>query len=383
MANYEQPFDIMALDSSYNLVAIVTYSSIQWNRKCLEPGTFVIELTTEQYTNNWRYIYSPDRRELGRISQVNMSLDNGLITVTISGKFIEDDLNRMIVYPKPTEEYSASTPHTSIIDGPAWLGQSDDADVVAKAFFDGFKSITYMGYDVGDYSGTTLKERTYTLDINDGIIDSGDYVRAEHHRNGEYLGRKISSILKPSYAFYQVNYDYQTNEKTFDIKHGRDLTNDNTDGNNPVVFSTLNGTIAKASVVKSNTDTKDIALAYKSDDTKTEILIDGFDNAIGRFIVNQNMPSDEDYPVDLDYRLATLQSNTNVLYDASDKLNLSFEIFNGSYEYMIDFNVGDIVSIDIPELDMSVDAQIIGCYEIIQNGVWNLDIEFGTPLKRR
>ena len=150
MANYEQPFDIMALDSSYNLVAIVTYSSIQWNRKCLEPGTFVIELTTEQYTNNWRYIYSPDRRELGRISQVNMSLDNGLITVTISGKFIEDDLNRMIVYPKPTEEYSASTPHTSIIDGPAWLGQSDDADVVAKAFFDGFKSITYMGYDVGD-----------------------------------------------------------------------------------------------------------------------------------------------------------------------------------------------------------------------------------------
>ena len=50
---------------------------------------------------------------------------------------------------------------------------------------------------------------------------------------------------------------------------------------------------------------------------------------------------------------------------------------------MVDFDLGDIVSIEIPEMNLSVNAQIIGCYEVIQNGVWNLDIEFGTPLKRR
>ena len=381
--SYEKPFDLMALDANYDLVAILTYSNVQWNRKCLEPGTFVIELTIEQYTDDWKYIYSPDRRELGRISQVNMSLDNGIMTVTISGKFIEDDLNRMVVYPKPTSEYSAGTPHTSIVNGPNWLGQSGDADVVAKAFFDGFKSITYMGFDVGDYTGSSLKERTYTLNINDGIIDVGNYVRAEHNRNGEYLGRKITQILKPSHAFYQINYDYETNTQTFDIKHGRDLTNDNTDGNNPVVFSTQNGTIAKASTVKSNTDTKDVVLSFHRDDDKTEVLVDGFDTAIGRFLVNESMPSDEDYPVDLDYRLAVLQASTNLLSDSQDKLNLSFEIFNGSYEYMIDFDLGDIVSVEIPEMNLSVNAQIIGCYEVIQGGVWNIDIEFGTPLRRR
>lgn len=381
--SYEKPFDLMALDSNYDLTAIITYSSVQWNRKCLEPGTFVIELVTDQYTSDWKYVYSPDRRELGRISQVNMALDKGIMTVTISGKFIEDDLNRMIVYPKPTSEYSASTPHTSIVNGPNWLGQSNDADVVAKAFFDAFKSITYMGYDVGDYSGTTLKERTYTLNIDDGIIDVGEYVRAEHHRNGEYLGNKISQILKPSHAFYQVNYDYQTNQQTFDIKHGRDLTNDNTDGNNPVIFSTQNGTIAKASVVKSNTATKDIVLAFNRDDEKTEVLVNGYDLAIGRFLVNASLPSDDDYPVDLDYRLAVLQDSTNLLSDNQDKLNLSFEVFNGSYEYRVDFELGDIVSIELPELNLSINAQVIGCYEVIQNGVWNLDIEFGTPLKRR
>ena len=383
--NYEQPFDIMALDSAYNLIAIVVYNKIQWNRKCLESGIFSIELTTEQYNNNWCYIYSPQRRELGRISQVNMSIKNGLLTVTISGKFLEADLDRMVVYPKPTHEYSSSYPHTSIVNGPQWLGQSGDADDVAIAFFNAFKTITYRGYDIGDYSGSNLKERTYTLDILQGTVDgdNGSYARAEHNRNGEYLGHKISTILKPSKAFFTVDYDRDTNDKTFNIRHGKDLTSENEDGNNPIVFSTLNGTIASAGIVKSNTDTKDIGIAMHEDNDETIVLIDGYDDAIGRFHAIENLPSLNDYPVDHDYRIANLQNITNVLSENGDKLNLSFDAFDGSYEYMIDFDLGDVVTIKIPEIDVDVDAQIIACYEKIQNGVWSLNLEFGTPLKRR
>jgi hypothetical protein len=383
--NYEQPFDIMALDSSYNLVAIIAYNKIQWNRKCLEPGIFSIELTTEQYSNNWCYIYSPQRRELGRISQINMTIKNELLTVTISGKFIEADVDRMIVYPKPTYEYSASQPHTSIVNGPSWLGQSGDADDVAMAFFDAFKTITYRGYDVGDYTGEDLKERTYTLDIIHGIIDldNGSYVRAEHNRNGEYLGHKLSLILKASKAFFTVDYDRSTNVKTLNIRHGRDLTSDNAQGNNPIVFGTLNGTIASAGIVRSTTDTKDIGIAIQSNENETVILVDGYDEAIGRFHKVDNLPSVSDYADDHDYRIAALQNITNVLSDNVDKLNLSFNVFDGSYEYITDFDLGDIVTVTIPEIDLDVDVQIIGCYESIQNGVWSLNIEFGTPLKRR
>ena len=384
--NYEQPFDIMALDSSYNLISLVVYNKVQWSRKCLEAGIFSIELTTEQYSKDWCYIYSPQRRELGRISQVNMSIKNGNVTVTISGKFIEADLDRMVVYPKPTKEYSQSNPHTSIVNGVQWLGQSGDADDVAMAFFNGFKTITYMGYDVGDYSGSTLKERTYALDILQGTVDhdNGSYVRAEHNRNGEYLGHKISTILKPSKAFYTVDYDRTTNEKTFNIRHGRDLTSGNAVGNNPIVFSTLNGTIASAGIVTSTTNTKDVGMGIqKNNETETFILIDGYDDAIGRFHKIDNLPNLNDYPNDHDYRVASLQNITNALSEQSDKLNLSFNVFDGSYEYVTDFDIGDVVSIKIPEIDVDVDAQIIGCYESIQNGVWNLSIEFGTPLKRR
>ena len=386
MREFEQPFDVMALDAEYNLVSLVVYNKLQWTKKCLEPGVFSIELTTEQYKKEWCYIYSPARRGLGRISQVNMRLKDNLITVTISGRFIEDDLNRMVVYPKPASEYSASVPHTSIINGPAWVGQSGTADVVAAAFFNGFKSITYKGYDVGDYTGSTLKERTYTLDIVSGTIDTehGDYVRAEHNRNGEYLGRKISQILKFSHAFYEVNYDYQTNIKTFDIKHGKNLTNNNNEGNNPVIFSSQNGTIASAGIVKANTDTKDNVISFRRDETNgTDVLVDGLPNSIGRFLSYESLPLTFYYPDDHDFRVATLQANTNALGEHEDKVNVSFSIFGGAYQYMKDYDLGDLVTITIPEIDLDIDVQIIGCYEVVQNGVWNLDLEFGTPIKRR
>ena len=383
--NYEQPFDVMALDSQYNLIAIVVYNKLQWNRKALEPGIFSIELTTEQYSNNWRFIYSPARRELGRISQVNLSLQNNLITVTISGKFIEADVDRMIVYPKPTNAYSASEPHTSIVNGPAWLGQSGNAGEVAMAFFDAFKTITYMGYDIGDYTGSTLKQRTYTLDVERGTIDlnHGNYQRAEHHRNGEYLGHKLSLILKPSHAFFTVDYNRETNAKVLNVRHGRDLTSGNSSGNNPVVFSTNNGTIASASVVRSNTDTKDVGLATQSTTDEIIVIVDGYDDAIGRFHRVDNLPQEIEYPDDHDYRLAALQNITNILTDNQDKLNLDFNVFDGSYEYMIDFDIGDVVTVTLPEMDLDIDAQIIGLYETVQDGVWSLDMEFGDPLKRR
>ncbi len=383
--DYEKPFDIMALDENYNLVSLVVYNKLQWTRKCLEPGIFSVELTTEQYDNSWVYIYTPSRRELGRISQVNMQLKNNLVVVTVSGQFIEADLDKMVVYPKPASEYSVSAPHSSIINGPAWLGQSGTADSVAMAFFNGFKSITYMGYDVGDYSGTTLKERTYTLDIESGTIDTehGEYVRAEHNRNGEYLGKKLSQILKFSHAFYEVNYDYQTNVKTLDIRHGRNLTNNNNEGNNPIVFSSQNGTIASAGIVKSNTGTKDNVVAFRKDETTTDVLVNGYDSSTGRFLSYNSLPQTFDYPDDHDFRVAALQANTNILGDHEDKVNISLNIFSGAYDYIVDYDIGDIVTVKVPEIDLDIDVQIIACYEVVQDGVWSIDLEFGTPIKRR
>lgn len=386
--NYEKPFDVMALDVNFQNVGIVAYNKLQWNRKCYDPGIFSIELTTNQYSNDWKYIYAPDRRELGIISQVNMSINaKNIVSVTISGKFLEAELDRMVVYPRPTHFYDAQhDTYTSILPGnPDWLTPpgNPNAAEAAMAFFNGFKSISYMGYDVEDTTGETLQERSFSLDIEQGTIDTahGSYKNSEHHRNGEYLGHKLGLILKPSNAFVTVDYNYQTNAKVLNVRHGRDLTSENESGNNPVVFSSQNGTIVKGGVVRSNTDTKDVCIAWQKDESLTLVMVNGHTNAIGRFLPRETLPNLEDYAYDKPYRVAANSDARNDLGENEDKLNLSFSTFDGSYEYMIDFDIGDVVSISIPEIGLSADVQIVGCYESVQNGVWSLDIEFGTPLK--
>ncbi len=50
---------------------------------------------------------------------------------------------------------------------------------------------------------------------------------------------------------------------------------------------------------------------------------------------------------------------------------------------MEDFDLGYIISIEVPEVGISADAQIVSCHEIIKDGVWNLEIEVGTPILRK
>ena len=111
------------------------------------------------------------------------------------------------------------------------------------------------------------------------------------------------------------------------------------------------------------------------------MLVDGHTDAIGRFVGKESLPNMADYSTDQEYRVAVNTDARNDLGEREDKLNLSFSAFDGSYDYMIDFDIGDVVSIEIPEIDLSADVQIVGCYETVQDGVWSLDIEFGTPLK--
>ena len=64
----------------------------------------------------------------------------------------------------------------------------------------------------------------------------------------------------------------------------------------------------------------------------------------------------------------------------TDKQNIEFQIYRGSYEYMVDYDLGDLISLEISEIGLSLDARIISCYEVVKNGVWELTLEIGTPL---
>ena len=64
-------------------------------------------------------------------------------------------------------------------------------------------------------------------------------------------------------------------------------------------------------------------------------------------------------------------------------VNVEFDAMEGSYEYRVDFDLGDICHIEIPEMEISADAVLIGCGEVIKKGTWSLTLEFGTPILKR
>ena len=64
-------------------------------------------------------------------------------------------------------------------------------------------------------------------------------------------------------------------------------------------------------------------------------------------------------------------------------MNVEFNALVGSYEYMRDFDIGDVCNIEINEVGISANARLIGCYEVVKSGGWSLTLEFGTPIIKR
>lgn len=71
---------------------------------------------------------------------------------------------------------------------------------------------------------------------------------------------------------------------------------------------------------------------------------------------------------------------SNALSEYIKVINVEFDAMEGSYEYMKDFDIGDLCSIEISEMNLSVQARLIGCYEVMKSGQWTMTMEFGTPI---
>lgn len=402
-------FNVLALDDNFQIVDIVAYISLQWSRKWHECGNFSMQVPLNQYKNTWKYIYTKDRPEVGEITQINYFNQNGSKVIMVSGYFLEKELDRMVVYPQNT----TSDDRESIwyFDSPSMSNiapLSDDflhvestADVVARKYFERFKKISFYNYT--GYDQAELK--TFELDIYSGNSEAGAYKWSDHYRNGEQLGWKIYDILKPSGASYRVRLDYDSRQKYFDILSGKDRTEDS--GNNPIVFSTKYGNVINPSVVIDNGDYLDglitsteYQIKYANIDltkTRTSVNAKVIGNAVGKFTFYNNNVNVSDYkfsdePDTMTFELDGLYDTFNYKKDvANDMLselqgknvsliNLEFETTASSYEYMKDFDIGYLVSLEIPEIGISADVRLIGCYEVMQEGKWTLNMEFGTPI---
>jgi hypothetical protein len=366
------PFNVMALDREYNLVALLRYTNLQWSRKYHESGTFSIQIPPEQYDPSFKYIYTNDRPETGKIVQINYVHNNGQKFVQLSGYFLEQELNRMVVYTKGIG---------NIIDSPVWVEKIGPAEDVAYDFLNAFSRITIgtgnntTAYDLG-IGGTTSQHRGSTV---------------QHARDNSYLGNKIYHILKSSGMSYKVLYNFEDNKTHFEVWAGKDRTSKQTE-NNPVTFSTRYGNIKNPNILLDDSTYKSgcIVVSSKSEDDETSssyvrALLD-FDvlHEDNAFLSLQSSINAKDFE-NLDSYYQALDSEGRLEKNSkwTRTMNVEFSALVGSYEYMQDFDIGDVCNIEIDEVGISANARLIGCYEVIKSGSWSLTLEFGTPIIKR
>ena len=358
-------FNVLALDKNYQIISLIRHTNLQWNRKYHEAGTFSIQIPYEQYHRDMKYIYTKDRPELGKITQINYQAKNHYANVQLSGYFLEKELDRHVVFPNGS---------SNIENAPEWACQSGAAEDVAYAYFNGFCKIN-IGSEVSDLGIRAANSK-------------GKGKQSIHYRNGEYLGWKIYDILKPSGMSYRVNYDFVENQKYFEVWTGCDRTSENTDGNNPIVFATKYGNLKNPNVLISKTDYKNacIVINEQTDENIKSYISRAVLNKTAEdekycFLKQQSSLNRKDYSAD-DLSAAMSNEGINALTDYQVTQNIDFDAIEGSYVYRKDFDLGDMCTVVINELNMVMDARLIGCYEVIKSGKWTMSMEFGTPIMK-
>ena len=325
-----------------------------------------MEIPLAQYNSSYKYIFTKDRTEMGEITQINFINQRGYKAINISGFFLENWLNKRVVYRKGT---------SNIVGGPEWMNQEGKSEDVAYAYFNAFKDVSIS------QSGDTVD---CILGIESGQSLSRGRI-SNHERCGEKLGSKIYSILKPSEMSYRILYDFEENKKVFSVWSGYDRTQDQSE-NNPVTFSTRYGNIKNPNILIETTnycnsciiDNENNGAVYERALLNKTAEDDEYIFSYVKSSVNKN-----DYDSDTDFYSALDAEGKTDLNERVKLINVEFDAMEGSYDYMEDFDLGDKCNIEIPEVDISADAVLIGCYEVIKKGNHSLTLEFGEPVLRR
>lgn len=365
-------FTLMALDKDFNVIGFLDPIIIQWSRAYYHSGTFSIQLPPEQYDPRMIYVYTKDRPEFGEITQINYMSQNNEQYFYISGTFLENRLNRRVVYPKGQ--------YTNITSDPGWVVQEGKSEDVARAYFNAFKDITFT-----DSDGNT---QSFPLGVE--LIEESQHRgnRSVRHRLNDYLGNKMYSILKPYRMSPRFVYDFETSVMGLIIYRGRDITQDNQENNNPVIFSTRYGNIKNPNILISSTDMKncyinhavvtdeeggaDILYTYAGQEVKEG------ENA--KFIAIDSQIDYSEYGDPTDFAQALLDEGHSTLLTTGATIKFDLDIVESqSQYYLTDFDLGDYVDIEVPEIKLTSKAVITEVNESITNGVWSASIGFNVP----
>lgn len=330
-----------ALGSGFEMVtADIPYLNLQWHRRYYDFGQFEMQVPADVYDPHWHYVHLRDRPEVGLAQKVEYSNDGGERLVTVSGFFAEKMLDQVCAFPR-------------------FVADKSRTETVAHALFD--------TYDVKGKTG-----------IYGFFFDElGDRTQCDFL--GDRLGTKLHSMLETRGLSFRVEPyvpTYGREALAMSVYQGKDRTQAQS-ANAWAVFSTSFGNVENESVSIDDSAYANACLVSAND----EALQFEVDNSGGgeRFEVflDKNSEKPQDGQSAADFRAALEQAAAEKLQECSRVVEVDLDNY-GSTGYMTDFDLGDLVTLQVEDVGLDLDARIVEVSEVFKPSGHTVSLGFGS-----
>lgn len=340
--------DLLALDADFQPVGYLPYTNLQWTREYYTTGQFSAQVAPDSYDPSMRYLYTPERPEVGIIQKVELTSTVKGRTLQISGFFLESMLSTRVVWPtyyatgdltsavtKMLQTYAGDLPLVEIPDAPAGLAE-----------------------DAWQETGGTVAETAYTR-------------------------------LQTQQKSIRARYDYLANKIVIEVWQGLDRTQSQ-DVNPFVTFSDGFGNLTDVKASWDDSNYRNYAIIAGEGENNDRIfeIVDASNGApIRQVFINASQTRwDQEKQTEEQYRQSLRQEATDRLLDYQIIRNIDISAAQGGLRYREDYDLGDKVDVMLPEIGLEMEARIITAREVHKQGHMTLEIELGdkklTRLKK-
>lgn len=383
---------ILTFDKMGAAIGYPNFIELQWNRRWNGFGDFVVYLPVSEYDPNIKYIQNVGRPETGIVQKIVYQQKPEGDFVTISGFFIEALLNWGALWQ--AKNYTATTAAgvrtrirhfvrdcMTLTVPPTVSGYTDPAlkptnpqlytfSIDASADTPATMSLAYTA---GDPCGDTLLEWFNTNDYSftaEPIFNTSG--------TGPFLGirlipytrtdRSASVIFGKPYAnVASVEYVLDESAEKAEYLLVQEVSSSQASGySNITVITTSQGTkrYTFAHTYTSANAPENMGGAYPA---KVLYTSAGSDTSISQTDLFAQMRQQGRMDMLDNYRLETV----------------TVDVIQNRDIYLEDYNLGDMVSIVVPEIDRAFTAQIMEVHEVTSANKTEVEVVLGTPRRRK
>lgn len=343
--------ELLLLDKNFQICGIIDdFSSLVWNRKYYECGSFTLQTKLDKYNDikMAKYIYCKDFIETGVIEAIKIQDSNNIVET--SGRFLESILAKRV------------------IDVTKYFTNKTTEDIIRSL-------ITDLAIN-----NTTRKIDKLKLGTRQGLGTSRTM-----QMTGDNLLTKIYELCKEDELSIRVRYDFENDEIIAEVWQGLNRL-DTQNVNTWAIFSKNFENVTDSTY---NTDkTKYCNFAYVEGEVQDE---NGEKHRVGT-TVDRIKEGEERIELYVDARdLQKDEETTDAEYlemlkeRGIEKLNENNKVEEASFSidpysnliYKQDFDLGDKVVYKNAELGFNIENRIVGISEAYENGNMTVDITFG------